>query len=202
MKMLKYVPRIQFQSKLNPVEVETNPIECGRRCLKSTDGSSCTSFFFLEPSGQCVISAASPGKLLLLLLLLWILLLLLCFGQCAMCYICRKPRRVVVVVVDVDVVVVVLWPMCYICPGGTCPIPATDSTCPREETIKVLMKESKCHSLVKWTLSIGQAIDNNTSNRGLVLIQVCCNAFCDKIINQSCCCCFVFDIAQSSSFLF
>ena len=109
---------------------------------------------------------------------------------------------IVVDVVDVDVVVVVLWPMCYICPGGSCPIPATDSTCPREETIKVLMKESKCHSLVKWTLSIGQAIDNNTSNRGLVLIQVCCNAFCDKIINQSCCCCFVFDIAQSSSFLF
>ena len=115
-----------------------------------------------------------------------------------MCYICCKPRKVV----DVDVVVVVLWPMCYTCPGGSCPIPATDSTCPRDETIKVLMKESKCHSLVKWTLSIGQAIDNNTSNRGLVLIQVCCNAFCDKIINQSCCCCFVFDIAQSSSFLF
>ena len=29
--------------------------------------------------------------------------------------------------------------------GETCPIPTTDASCPREETIKVLMKESKCY---------------------------------------------------------
>ena len=30
-------------------------------------------------------------------------------------------------------------------PGEICPIPTTDATCPREQTIKVLMKESGCH---------------------------------------------------------
>ena len=100
---------------------------------------------------------------------------------------------------DVDVVVVVLWPMCYICPGGSCPVPATDSTCPREETIKVLMKESKCQSLVKWTLSIGQSIDNNTSNRGLKLQCLLLQDHQSKLLLFYFC---FFDIAHSSSFCF
>ena len=97
--------------------METNPIGCARRCLRSPGGN-CTSFTFSESSGQCVISAASPGELLLLL---WMLLLLFSAAS----------------------------------PDSTCPVHATDSaSCPREETIKVLMKTSKWDSFEMDTVSI------------------------------------------------